>query len=161
MAEYKDPREDLERKSQEAFAAGDYATVQATERQIDYHTARNTLDARTQRADAMNTPTSSSGASGAAPSGDVTGLDTAIRFYGGVAASAQAGVAETEAAIAALQTGGVTGEGITELQQAMESLGRAAPAFTAARNTLQQHTQVGDSYNANPGAGTREFVTGE
>lgn len=107
--------------------------------------------------EALNAP--AGGAS--SPSGEVTGLESAIRFYGGVAASAQAGVAETEAAIAALQTGGVTGEGITELQQAMEALGRATPAFTAARNTLQQHTQVGDAYNANPGAGTREFVTGE
>jgi len=163
MSTYKDPREELEDQSWAALEAGDYDTVRATQRKLDHMAARDTLEARAQRADAMDSAVSQgrSPAGSAAPSGEVTGLDSAITFYGGVASSAQSGVASTEAAIAALHAGGVTGEGITELQQAMEALGRATPAFTAARNTLQQHTQVGDAYSANPGAGTREFVTGE
>lgn len=128
----------------------------------DDNLVRSNIDKKVRAEEAMNAPSVNPAPAGASsPSGEVTGLESAISFYGGVASTSKTGIASTEAAIAALAAGGVSGQGISELQQAMESLGRATPAFDAARNTLQQHTQVGDAYHANPGAGTREFVTGE
>jgi hypothetical protein len=94
-------------------------------------------------------------------SAEITGLQSAIAFATGSAAAADQAIAQTEMAIANLQAGGTSGDAITQLQQAMENLAATAATFRAAETTLQQQLQVREAYEANQGAGHREFVTSE
>lgn len=92
---------------------------------------------------------------------EITGLRSAIAFAEGSATSADQAITQTEMAIANLQAGGTSGAAITELQQAMENLRATAAQFRAAASTLSAHLGVTEQYEANQGAGSREFVTSE
>jgi hypothetical protein len=92
------------------------------------------------------------------PSGEIAGLQSSIAYTQEMAGTTQSAVTSVETSIAGLQQGGVSGPAIEHLTQAMEALGSASIAFGAANAELQNHLQVTEAYNANDGAGTRDFV---
>lgn len=94
-------------------------------------------------------------------SGDVTSLRSAIAYAEGSATSAERAAAQDEAAIAALQQGGTDGVAITSLQASMEQHITNAGHYRSAAADLTQQLAVTEAYEANQGAGTREFVTSE
>jgi hypothetical protein len=89
---------------------------------------------------------------------ETTSLNAALAYTQGMANEARAGVTSVETSIANLIAGGVTGPTITDLRQAMETLGQTAVFFENAHASLVRHIQVQESYAANPDAGKREFV---
>jgi hypothetical protein len=92
---------------------------------------------------------------------ETTSLNSALAYTTSMKASAQNGVASVETSIASLQAGGVSGQTIAALNAAMEALNNAAAQFDAAHAALQRHIAVQESYNANPDAGKKSFVTGD
>lgn len=95
------------------------------------------------------------------PMSEVAGLRSAIAFAAGSAASARQAVTQTEAAVSALMSGGTSGPALSGLQQAMENLTTTASSFDVAAAELRNHLQVAEAYEANQGAGNREFVTSD
>lgn len=94
-------------------------------------------------------------------SAEITGLRSAIAYAEGSATAAERAVTQDEMAIAGLQAGGTTGAAITSLQASMEGHTQNAAHYRAAAAELTQQLQVAEAYEANQGAGTREFVTSE
>lgn len=94
-------------------------------------------------------------------SGETTSLTSAIAYAETMASTTEEGVTSTETSISSLQNGGVGGEAINQLTQAMENLSSAAASFRAAQTELQAHVSVQDAYGANPDAGDKEFVTAD
>lgn len=89
-------------------------------------------------------------------------------------------VTATEQAVAAAQAGGVSGEAVVRMAQSMEKASAAAAAMEkaeaefaiaqeqadaaaadldASASAFRQHLSIQEQYNANRGAGTREFIT--
>jgi hypothetical protein len=127
----------------------------------------------------MTTPTS----------GEITGLDSAIAYAGGLSAycththdqigtvlpKGEEAVTSCEQALANLSAGGVQGQALTdvasvqeqmtgaiaELQAALANLEAAGNAAESLKAELTSHLGVKESYNATPGAGSKEFVTAE
>jgi len=94
-------------------------------------------------------------------SAEITGLRSAIAFAEGSASAAVAAAAQVELAIAGLQAGGTSGPAIAALQSAMEGHNATAGYYREAAATLSKQLQIAEAYEANAGAGTREFVTSE
>ncbi|GGM22292.1 hypothetical protein ACFFX1_11220 [Dactylosporangium sucinum] len=92
---------------------------------------------------------------------EVTGLGTATQYAGGMAQAHASSVAATEQFVANLQGNGVSGEVISAATAAQEASNAAAAAWDRANQVLTQHSQVKEAYDANPGAGSKEFVTAE
>lgn len=92
---------------------------------------------------------------------EVTGLATALAHASEMRQAHEQSVAGAEQYAASLAAGGVTGEALAAVEQAMEAQQQAAAAWAQAEATLGRHVQVRESYQANPDAGTREFVTAE
>lgn len=91
---------------------------------------------------------------------EVTGLDPAITYCDTTVQACTAmqhSLEHTEAAIAA---GGVTGVGSQAFAQAKELFGQIATIMQGAGQEFVAHKAIQEAYDANPGAGTREFVTG-
>jgi hypothetical protein len=93
------------------------------------------------------------------PTGEVAGLSDAIRFSDASAQAFRAQAIATEQTVAALAAGGVTGPAAASFAAAMEKSEAAAMDMDAATAELKSHLAVQEAYNANKGAGTREFVT--
>lgn len=93
------------------------------------------------------------------PTGEVAGLSDAIRFSDASALAFRAQAIATEQTVAALAAGGVTGPAAASFAAAMEKSEAAAMDMDAATAELKSHLAVQEAYNANKGAGTREFVT--
>jgi hypothetical protein len=91
--------------------------------------------------------------------GEVTGLSDTIKFCEGSSEAFRAQIHATELTVAAAAAGGVTGPGAAKLAHAMELCTAAAAAYDEAAAEFKAHTAVQEAYDANPGAGTREFVT--
>lgn len=68
---------------------------------------------------------------------------------------------DTAAFVAHLQFSGVTGEVIDAALAAQQASAAAAAAWHRAHVELVNHGQVGEAYAANPGAGSKEFVTAD
>ena len=94
-------------------------------------------------------------------SAEITGLRSAIAYAEGSATAAERAATQDEMAIAGLQAGGTTGAAITSLEASMEGHTQNAAHYRAAAAELIQQLQVAEAYEANQGAGTREFVTAE
>src|SRR5690606_25362891 len=92
---------------------------------------------------------------------EVTGLESAIRYVEAMAQSTRAGVSSIETAMAGLLAGQVSGPALTHLTAAQEQLAGAATSFENAAVELNSQRGVKEAYEATPGAGSREFVTGE
>jgi hypothetical protein len=108
--------------------------------------------------------TAASGApqAGSAPgSGEVHGLTSALTYTQAMADTMSDGVTSLEAALSALTAAGVTGAVVIFLVRGQENLLTAADSFQAAHSELAGHLIITDAYHANPGAGTREFVTSD
>lgn len=90
---------------------------------------------------------------------EVVGLSDTIRFCEDSAAAYRAQAQATERTQAAIEAGGVTGTASQMFASAMENCNAAASAMDEAAAEFKQHLGVQEQYNANPGAGTREFVT--
>lgn len=93
------------------------------------------------------------------PTGEVVGLSDTIKFCEGSSEAFRGQVHATELAIASITAGGVTGPGAAKLSHAMELCAAAAAAMDEAAVEFKSHTGIQEQYDANPGAGTREFVT--
>lgn len=93
------------------------------------------------------------------PTGETTGLDSAISFAEQMKSYLTQAVTSTEQSLANLSAGGVTGESLSSLTSAQEQLTAAVQAFEAAENELRGHLTVREAYDATPGAGDKEFVT--
>jgi hypothetical protein len=99
-------------------------------------------------------------AGGAAP--EATGLTSAIAYATQMSSWFLGNATSTEQWIASLQgQGGVTGPAITAAHQAVEKQHETAAAWAACAVVLGGQTQVREAYQANPGAGNREFVTND
>ncbi|MCP2340189.1 hypothetical protein [Actinomadura rupiterrae] len=86
-------------------------------------------------------------------------LSQAIAFTNGMATSASAAFSNTELSLTGLRTGGVSGEALNALEQAMEAMQQAQAAYQRANAVLINHLAVREAYEANQGAGSREYVT--
>lgn len=92
------------------------------------------------------------------PTGEATGLTSAIMYAADMAGTSQQGVSSTELFIANLTAAGVSGDAITHFRQAMEFLSQAAAAFEAGRAELEADVTVRDAYSARQNAGEKQFV---
>lgn len=92
---------------------------------------------------------------------EVTGLASALAHATEMRRAFEESAAGAEQYLASLENGGVTGEALAAVQQAMEAQTQAATAWGQAEATLSRHMQVKEAYEANRDAGTREFVTAE
>jgi hypothetical protein len=96
-----------------------------------------------------------------APSEDLGGLGSAQRFAAGMSAAFAGQTAATGQFVATLRASGVDGAAISAAETALQASDMAAAAWARADRVLAGHGQVGEAYAANPGAGTRSFVTSE
>lgn len=92
---------------------------------------------------------------------EVTGLVSALAHAREMRKAFEESTAGAEQYAASLANGGVSGEALAAVQQAMEAQQAAAAAWGAAESTLEKHLSVKEAYEANPDAGHREFVTAE
>lgn len=90
---------------------------------------------------------------------EITGLRSAIQFCEQAAAAADQNVTQTEMANAGLQSGGTHGAAVTHALTGMEALTDAAAHYRNAAQIFRSHLNITESYEANNGAGSREFVT--
>lgn len=91
-------------------------------------------------------------------SAEIADLRAAINFTAESATRAVEGVNNIELALTGLRAGGTTGVAVTELQKAAECLTAAAACFKASNAELRRHLSVADQYQANQGAGEKEFL---
>lgn len=89
---------------------------------------------------------------------EVVGLDSAIRFCEDSARAYRAQVQAIEHTQAAIAAGGVSGPAAAAFAAAMEQSNSAAQSMETAAAEFKAHKAVQEAYNANTGAGTREFV---
>lgn len=92
---------------------------------------------------------------------EVTGLGSAQQYASGMSEAFANQVPATETFIATLQGHGVSGEVIAAAAAAQEASNDAAAAWAQADQALIAHGGVKEAYDANPGAGSKEFVTAE
>lgn len=95
------------------------------------------------------------------PPAEVTGLGSAKNFASGMAAAYAATAADVEQFVASLSGCGVSGAAIDAAQRAGEAQQTAEAAWRSCDQALQGQDVVAEAYAATPGAGSREFVTGE
>jgi hypothetical protein len=93
--------------------------------------------------------------------GEVTGLVSAQQYAASMASAFSACDAGVEEFTTSLQGLGVSGEVIAAADQAAEAQQTAAAAWHRAHAALLAQDHVAQAYEAAPGAGTRQFVTGE
>jgi hypothetical protein len=94
-------------------------------------------------------------------SGEITGLQSAKDYAASMAGAYAAAESSLEEFTAGLEAAGVTGEAITAAAQAVDAQANAAAAWQLAHAALSKQDVVANAYAAVPGAGSREFVTGE
>ncbi|MFC5186994.1 hypothetical protein [Actinomadura harenae] len=111
------------------------------------------LEGTTTAADAAGTTTEDS------LSAESQTLNAAITFTNGMANSAGAALNNTELSLTGLRAGGVTGDALAALELAMEAMQQAQAAYQRANTVLVGHLSVREAYEANQGAGNREYVT--
>lgn len=92
------------------------------------------------------------------PTGEVVGLSDTIKFCEGSAEAFRAQVHATELTIAAVAAGGDTSPGAAKLSTAMELCTAAAAAMDEAAVEYKSQVGIQEQYNANPGAGDRDFI---
>lgn len=92
---------------------------------------------------------------------EVTGLASALAHATAMRRAYEDSTADSEQYLAGLESGGVTGEALAAVQQAMEAQQQAAAAWARTEAILQRHMQVREAYEANRDAGSKEFVTSE
>lgn len=92
---------------------------------------------------------------------EVTGLASALAHAQQMRQAYEESTVSAEQYLASLENGGVTGEALAAVQQAMEAQQAAAAAWGAAESTLTRHLSVKEAYDSNRDAGSREFVTAE
>src|SRR5690606_685618 len=80
---------------------------------------------------------------------EVTGLISALTHAQQMRQAYEESTASAEQYLAGLQAGGVTGEALAAVQQAMEAQQAAAASWAQAEATLQRHMQVREAYEAN------------
>jgi hypothetical protein len=116
----------------------------------DYKIRRSPTDDSTQEGPTTMTTT--------IPTGEVVGLSDTIKFCEGSAEAFRAQVHATELTIAATAAGGDTSQGAAKLATAMELCTAAAAAMDEAAAEYKSHVGIQEQYNANPGAGDRDFI---
>lgn len=92
---------------------------------------------------------------------EVTGLGSALAHAQEMRRAHEESIAGAEQYLAGLEAGGVSGEAVAAVRQAMEAQQQAAAAWATAEQALSRQVTVREAYAANPGAGTREFVTSD
>lgn len=113
----------------------------------------------TTQEDSVSAPTTTAASAGGP---EATGLTSAIAYAQGMSDTFAGNAASTEQWIASLEgNGGVSGPAVAAAHQAAELQQQAAAAWKACADALSGHTGVREQYQANPGAGTREFVTND
>lgn len=113
------------------------------------------------RWEVIDTPDRRGEARGDGDMAEVTGLASALAHSAEMRRAYEESTAGAEQYAASLAAGGVTGEALAAVQQAMEAQQQAAAAWGQAESTLGRHMQVREAYDANQDAGSREFVTAE
>lgn len=106
-------------------------------------------------------PHTNNGSRGDEGMSETTGLASAIAHAGQMRQANESAISGAEAYAASLQAGGVSGTAVEAVAHAMEAQQQAAAAWAQAESELTRHEQVREAYEANQGAGTREFVTNE
>lgn len=92
---------------------------------------------------------------------EVMSLDTAIA-YGEQSAAAQGHhIVNLEHTRAAVEAGGVTGEPIGYLTQAMEANALAQTALENFAKSMAGQKGIQEQFDANPDAGSKEFILGQ
>lgn len=92
---------------------------------------------------------------------EVTGLGSALAHAQEMRRAHEESIAGAEQYLAGLEAGGVSGEAVAAVQQAMEAQQQAAAAWATAEQALSRQVTVREAYAASPGAGSREFVTSD
>ncbi|WP_187438181.1 hypothetical protein [Actinomadura decatromicini] len=90
-------------------------------------------------------------------SGETTNLAAALQYAQSMAQQCAAGAVSCETSRATLTGGGVSGEAITRLHHAEESLQRAQADFLGMHSALMRQVNVKDAYQAAPEAGDKSF----
>jgi hypothetical protein len=93
--------------------------------------------------------------------GETTNLSAALTFTSGMASECHQGASSTETSAGGMTAGGVSGPVLTHLSSAQEHLSMAAIEFDAAHADLVNQIAVREAYNANQGAGDKQFVTAD
>ena len=93
--------------------------------------------------------------------GETTSLAAAQHYTDSMASAANNAIASIEQAIAHMQARGVSGPALAAFAQASEMASGLAAQCQAASGALSQQQVVKEAYAAAPGAGDKEFVTGE
>lgn len=89
---------------------------------------------------------------------EVTSLNKAIDYSESTAHVALEMVNSIDFTIASLAAGGVTGIAIAEFTSAKDSFRSVAAAFERAAVEFKAQKAIQEAYNANPGAGSKEFI---
>ena len=92
---------------------------------------------------------------------EVTGLGSALAHATAMRRAYEESIAGAEQYLAGLEAGGVSGEAVAAVRQAMEAQQQAAAAWATAEQALSRQVTVREAYAASPGAGSREFVTSD
>jgi hypothetical protein len=93
--------------------------------------------------------------------GEISGLGDAGRFAAGMSAAFAGQTVTTGQFVEVLRAEGVSGPVIVAAEAAQQASDSAAAAWARAQAELAGHRQVGEAYAANPGAGTKGFVTAD
>lgn len=91
--------------------------------------------------------------------GEVTGLGSARTFAAAMHAALAGQSNATTQFVTSIQAQGTGGDAIAAAQAAQQASEVAAAAWARVDSTLAEHTAVGEAYAANPGAGSKEFIT--
>jgi hypothetical protein len=91
---------------------------------------------------------------------EVTSLNKAIQYSESTAHVAREMVNSIDFTVASLAAGGVTGVAVAEFTAAKEGFGSIAAAFERAAKEFKDQLAIQEAYNANPGAGSKEFIMG-
>jgi hypothetical protein len=91
---------------------------------------------------------------------EVVSLNKAIHYSESTARVAKEMVNSIDFTVASLAAGGVTGVAVAEFTSAKEGFGTVAAAFERAAMEFKAQLAIQEAYDANPGAGSKEFIMG-
>lgn len=91
---------------------------------------------------------------------EVVSLNKAIEYSESTARVATEMISSIDFTQANLASGGVTGIALDEFSTAKENFGSIATAMERAASEFKAQLAIQEAYNANPGAGTKDFIMG-
>lgn len=95
------------------------------------------------------------------PNSEVLGPQSAMQFSEDMADALEQNHTLTETAVSSLEAHDVSSQAVASFRDAMESLKVCVDKFREAAKDMEQQVQIQEQYQANPGAGDKEFMLSE